>query len=481
MWVEKSNRIVAKPITRYIPALVLAAFTAASCVYFNAFYNANRLFERGRQEIELGNEGSGRSMLARSIEKAEKIVREHPESRWADDALRLLVRAHLLREEWEEAAEAGERWLARAASREDSIAAAGDLGMAEVEIGRYARADTLLTLGLESAGGGRVEARLLYYRGRALSGLGRLDGAARDLAAASELDPAWLEPRLERLRVLLEAGRGEDAGEEFRRVLARDYPERVEQDVVTLAREVADRDPRTGLPLLRDVEDSRLGRRIRAELLTIRANLELAIADTSSAVADFRAGLELAPESSPGVDAYLGLARVGLKRATDLEDLEEIRSLLTRATAIPMGRGLRVVHELLESSRRIKFWAEQGGLGYLAAGEAARDELAAPRLARQLFLEYARNHPDELWTAKAILAALALTPPGPDAVEANAYVPSAAELRERLITEHRNSAYVEVFLGGDASEFSYEQLEAGLRQRLDRLKRLADQRLRAGR
>ncbi len=45
--------------------------------------------------------------------------------------------------------------------------------------------------------------------------------------------------------------------------------------------------------------------------------------------------------------------------------------------------------------------------------------------------------------------------------------------------DHRNSAYVQALIGGEAEvEFTYEELEQGLRRQLQRLKALADQEVR---
>ena len=104
--------------------------------------------------------------------------------------------------------------------------------------------------------------------------------------------------------------------------------------------------------------------------------------------------------------------------------------------------------------------------------------MRAPALARYLFLEYARKKPDDLWAAKAILAALDLTyvdsgPRSDGAVEE----PTREELQRWLREDYRGTAYVQAILGGNNAEFTYEELEAGLRRHMQRLVRLADQEL----
>ena len=146
--------------------IAAAVSTVAGCVYFNALYNANRLYDEGVAEIAAGRTGSGQSALGSAVEKAERIVERNPGSRWADDALRLIVRSRILREEWAEAAEAARRLADYARTRQDSVEIAGFLGVAELNLGDAQKADSLLSIALaeESDEDRRVE--LLWYRAR---------------------------------------------------------------------------------------------------------------------------------------------------------------------------------------------------------------------------------------------------------------------------------------------------------------------------
>lgn len=481
-------------LLRVTPLLIGA--TVPACVYFNALYNANRLFDRGESAIESGDTSTGKSILAQSIEKAERILRDDPDSRWADDAARLLTRSHLLREEWEAAAESGRRLLSLVHSHADSAEAAGYLGMAELQLGQPRLADSLLTEALGVVKDRDRRAELSYDRARARRQLNRVDEADADLRMASKLKPEWAAPRLERVKLLVQAGRGDEASTEFASIMSRSYVGVVEQTILETAHEAVATNPAAGVQLLNGVEDSGLLRANRAELVQLRGTLALAVGDTARALADFSLARDLAPDSPAAVDAYLAEARIGLRQAAGLDDLEAVRSTLTRALTNPSGSSLGIVRELLEISRRVAFWVGQGGLGYIAAAEAARDQLGAPLLARNLFLKYVDSDPEALWAAKAILAAIELTPvdSAADASDrgrdsdgaggsddAAARPPTAAELRARLMRDYRHSAYVEVLLGGSESQFTYEELESGLRAQLERLEVLADQQLRRGR
>ena len=86
----------------------------------------------------------------------------------------------------------------------------------------------------------------------------------------------------------------------------------------------------------------------------------------------------------------------------------------------------------------LEFPAEVGEpLALFAAAELARDEVAAPLIARSLFISYADLVPSSVWAPKALLAAIALAPASEQ----------ADELRRRLHT-HAGNAYLVAVSGG---------------------------------
>jgi len=67
---------------------VVAIFAFAlltGCAYFNTFYNARLYYKQGLEAEEV-REGGGQQEFKKSLEKAVVVVREYPDSRWADDA-----------------------------------------------------------------------------------------------------------------------------------------------------------------------------------------------------------------------------------------------------------------------------------------------------------------------------------------------------------------------------------------------------------
>jgi TolA-binding protein len=100
---KNNGEITRKQRIRPIAAAVLIcalAMTLSACAYFNTYYNANRIFNEA--EAERG-EGGGRiagDKYADVVERCSKIVRDHPDSRWVDDALFLMGKALIRQEEY---------------------------------------------------------------------------------------------------------------------------------------------------------------------------------------------------------------------------------------------------------------------------------------------------------------------------------------------------------------------------------------------
>jgi tetratricopeptide (TPR) repeat protein len=465
--------------TLAIPIIAVALTAATGCVYFNALYNANRLFDQGSAEIEDGRVAAGRGNLGASIEKAERIVANKPNSRWADDALRLTTRARILREEWMEAAESAVLLLAYAKTAEDSAEVAGYLGTAKIYLGELAVADSLLSVALEYEDGAKPRSRLLLSRARARAVMDRLGEADLDLREAIELEPDWLEPRIDRVRLLVLSGRGDQAVFWLSSLFNLILNATEEREVVALAQEVVSMSPATGLAALAEVESSNLLRSDRALLIKLRADIEVSIGDSETGKEDYQLAVSIDPDSRSAVDAQVSLASLDVQSAEQVEDLERPQTSLERLYRQPAARGVYSLNRLRDMLIRIEFWVEVGNLGYILAAETARDELNAPLLARTLLLEYANTQPQSLWAPKAILAVLDLTDLDSGAPEAATNGSSAEELRRRLAEDYGDSAYVRALIGGAQSQFTYEELESGLRRQLERLEVLADQEVRA--
>ncbi len=284
---------------------------------------------------------------------------------------------------------------------------------------------------------------------------------------------------------MLGADRGAEAAREFARALDRVRPGRGEEEILELAELIAERDRAAAVAALENLGSADLSRQATARLFILLGDVHRALGQGEDARSAYRAAISRAPDSRPAVDAYRGRAELALEGAESADDLVEGFELLQRGSRIPVGRRVTEIYDLMGAVQRVQFWIEHGGLGHLAAAEVARDQLHAPKLARALFLEYAREQPDDLWTAKAILAALELTPvDSTGGSNGDPPEPDRADLRRRLLEDYRSSPYVQVLLVGQPegvaageTTYNYEELEEGLRRQLERLRRLADQQL----
>ncbi|RME25097.1 MAG: hypothetical protein D6800_07955, partial [Candidatus Zixiibacteriota bacterium] len=79
---------------RLIVLAVLALAGTGGCgVYFNTFFNAKKAFnaaEKARKSQHGRNTRAGTGQYNRAIEKALKVIEQHPHSKYYDDALYLL-------------------------------------------------------------------------------------------------------------------------------------------------------------------------------------------------------------------------------------------------------------------------------------------------------------------------------------------------------------------------------------------------------
>jgi tetratricopeptide (TPR) repeat protein len=430
--------------------------------------------------MDEGREAVGRSTLGSSIEKAEGIVEESPDSRWADDAWRLIARARLLRLEWNEAAEASRSLMRYAQTGKDSAEAAGYLGSAELNLGNPAFADSLLSVALAEERDEDRRAQFLHGRARARAQLGHLDEANEDLLLVSALRPDWITPRIDRVGLLVDDGRAAEAGIELAALLQLDLTGREQEAVLETAERVAERSPETALVGLADLESSGFEREVRGLLVKLRGDLRLARGDNEGARSDYEQAASLAGTTRAGIDAGLTAAQIQLRGASSLEEIVEAESLLADLELRPAGRRPDIMR-LRDTLIRMEYWVTAGGLGYVIAAETARDQLEAPEFARRLFLRYADEEPDALWAAKAILAALELSDldsaPQGDEEYGGA---GGEELRRRLREDYSDSPYVLAVLGEPATDgLTYEEVELMLLRQLDRLESLAGTEVRA--
>lgn len=383
-----------------------AVLVLTGCVYYNALYNAERLFERSEAERLAGQDSLARVHYRQVVEKAARGFRMEPEGEWADDALLLMGRAYLSVGDLRAARAALERAEDLAGDEPSRLAARLYLGASYVAAGLHARAIPLLDEALRGLRDGSLRAEGHLWRGRALLASGQLGPGWWDLTqAAAGRRPVRVSAALERLASGVRFGARERAQEGVDQLLSISEASRRPDTVVTLVRAAADRwGPASAAELLAGADTAVWGPGTRGRLRLVRAVLLRESGDSVAASLLVEGVADGFGEAA--AQARIELARWALGEARDLVDVRDAEAVLLPAEGDPG------VARLLTDLRALSELAEAGlsePLGWFAAGEIARDRLGAPVLARGLFLAYADQVPDAPWAAKALLAALDVT------------------------------------------------------------------------
>ena len=72
--------------------LLLAVVSLAGCAYFNALYNARRLYREGEAAANRGDLSAAETAHRESLDKAARSLERDAAGRWSDDALLLIAR-----------------------------------------------------------------------------------------------------------------------------------------------------------------------------------------------------------------------------------------------------------------------------------------------------------------------------------------------------------------------------------------------------
>jgi len=152
--------------------------------YYNGFYNAEQAFEDGLESVNQSSGdvdrmrylsifpdpegGSGGESFEEAIQKSAEILREHPDSKWVDDALFLIGRARFYQENYVGATEKFREVIALGGEREGE--ARFWLARTLVAADRYEEAAEALRAGLErEADYGLWTAHMRLVRGELLA------------------------------------------------------------------------------------------------------------------------------------------------------------------------------------------------------------------------------------------------------------------------------------------------------------------------
>lgn len=422
-------------------AALIPLILASACVYFNAMYNASRLYDQGMRDLRAGNPSTARVAFDSVIQKAGRIVANHPDSKYAAAAAILKARSELNNQQWESAGESAELAARLARDEETLHIAVGLAGIAQSQLEQPAAADSLLTVAIDGPIGPDDRALFLFYRGQVRLDLELPGPATEDLQAASR-----------------EIDLSDDARTDLARALAgiEDYPgaARLVRDLLESNR-YGDLSPglQTSLDTLSrlapDVVDSLLAGLLEAPqtqstktsvLYFLRGRArhyagddESALAYLDSAVSTNRSSRYGSPEA-----AFLA-ARLRLEAADEPATVRETESYFALAagssdldTRLAAQRRLDWVRRFSRLSQAYESRGSAAAEAVLRAAEVAGNELGAAAVARGYYLVYLDLVPESPWTAKAIYGALAWSGHRPGAWVEDRGEETDAELRRRL-------------------------------------------------
>lgn len=401
-------------------ALILAGAGAGAlsallggCVYYNGMYNANRLANSARKAERDGRTLEAGSLWGQVATKAESVMVRHPTSKYAGEA-GLLRGIALARLGQCDQAMGPLSHIPIAGKRSDLVEEAMlASGRCQMTLGNYAAGATAFALLLDSKDAYRrrearfQHARVLRQSGQDQEALVALEGMEQPRA------------RAERLLALAGAGRLPEALALTDSLLARgDTTQRWDSLVVILGEKNA-RAASSLVERLRRLPNRRP--ELQAAML-LDDGTRLSRIDTAAAARRFRQAMDIRVAGDAPGRAALALVELDLARASHPAELVSISDSLKKLASrfdlmaqeiIRVGTMVSQIHGAATTMSD----STRGDLRLFLAAEAARDALAAPRLAETLFRQILDRWPESPYTPKAILAAQSLNPGWADSAQ----------------------------------------------------------------
>lgn len=392
---------------RQLTLMLALALTLGGCGYFNSFYNARRQFADAERARTRGQLSAAHTAYTGSIEKAAKSYRKYPRGRWADDALYLIGRAHFQLGDYPAARAAFAELLAYTDDRDVRAGAHAYAGATAFKLATLEVALVHLDSAVTHSDHESMEGFARLWRSRARAATGDIAGAWTDLdAVTSPDDREYAAVQLERVGLATQRRDTARLASAFAGLLAGRDARRHLDTLNSLATSATAWFGADTVRAMLAAPHATWTPSARDSLSLIRAEIAAHAGDTLNA---HRELLDLATHAatSTAAMARVILARSRLASVDRMEQLGEVRALLLPAITIGEAqlliRTIRMVDVLVRRS------AETGQpLALFGAAEIARDELAAPRLARRLFVAFSEVGAQTPWAAKALLAGIAL-------------------------------------------------------------------------
>ncbi len=460
----------------------LSVTTLGACVYFNAWYDANRAFDDGLDQIGRSN-AAARVSFDTVIAITSRIVADHPDSKYADDAAILKTRSELHNSLWESAGESARTARSLTSDPEIESLATGLEGVARRRLGENEVADSLLTESLAGPLSPDDRALILFNRGLALQQMDHPERAVEDLSAAGELLDLTAQGRLNLALALRSVGQYRESADLSAQLLASeptDMRSALYTHVDSLSR-LAPKDVEAAVATLLEAPNVPSARAAAYHLVVGEARQYAG--EIEAALVSFDAAIEAASTSTIAADASYQALKIHLGWAAEPEDVTralEYASSARRATRTVWRRDAQRIDEVgRQFDGLMQAYASRGrsaAEALLRAAELATSDLHSPALARGLYLLYLDSAPDSPWAAKAALGALAASgyEPRQTWVEDRGEA-TDAELRAMLAALPATDPYRKSLTGDtpvEDSDSTYLFAERDLRRRIDEIETL---------
>jgi hypothetical protein len=394
-------------VKRRLPLLALVAAGTWGCVYYNGLWSAHRYASDARHQERDGHPEAAMASWSQAALEAESVAARHPHSAWLPEALATAAEGLVGSHNCEAAAPYLDRIpgatkdssiLERAALlRAGCALTTGDLGAAE------RLAQPILTSKEQDRRNGAA-----LVVGRAARRRASFDEAATAFARAPERAAG-----VERVLALVEGGRVEWA-DALCDTLVRLKPQEEDWDSVFAAFGRVAGPAVTSRIVGRVVPRSRLSAGARARLYLQDGFGLLASGDPAAADHRFLLAAQAAPDSGEADRAGVAHLQVRVAEVSSIDSILVIDAQL--APYVERGAGVDDARHLRGLLKRITADPDTTVTGVFRAGELARDSLYARTLAASLLLDFARRHPASVFAAKAIVAAIPLTPEHADSL-----------------------------------------------------------------
>jgi tetratricopeptide (TPR) repeat protein len=467
-------------------ARLLALTVVGGCVYFNAMYDANREYDAALKSLQEQADVTARVRFDSVIAKTARVIEDHPDSKYADDAAILKTRAELHSQMWESAVETSIQAEAFAGSPRNLAVALGLRGVAQRELGSNGEADSLLTIGLSGDIAADDEALFLFQRGLARQALGLSDQAALDLEAAANSVDLSFEGSLSLTIALRDIGEYGRSAEVAARLLETANPN--PQDPLYLhVDSLAVLAPSTVDSMIAVLITGQVVQSTRlAAYYLVSGRSKVGQGLEQEALAAFDAAVGEAASSQAAADAAYYATELRLRDATRPDDVTALLGsfpLARRSSQREMReRADRWESAAGEFEGLIAAYEGRGASAaeaILRAAELAQIDLQSLALARGGYLLYLDLVPDSRWAAKAIYGALSVSGHRPDPAWVDDRGPDTdVELRSRLANLPADDPYLLALSPaedqGVMADSMYVLAEADLRRRLVEIRMLFD-------